>query len=181
MDRINLLEYSKLTDTIQYDAILKHLKPCNKFAGGSIDFNKLTYKDVRSCLHLMKSINDWNNAKDLFCLAFQVKEDSFWNVAIDEYYSAQNYLIKTFKELQERETKLLQSINADAGFWEMAGGQKLNKFSNLMPLVQLGEIYHIYPYDLQDKPYNEILTLLVLHKEKAEVNDSYSKLKSKSK
>ena len=181
MDRINLLEYSKLTDTIRYDAVLKHLKPCNKFACGKVDFNKLTYKDVRSCLHLMKTINDWNTAKDLFCLAFRVSETNFWQTSIDEYYSAQNYLIKTFKELQERETKLLQSINADAGFWEMAGGQRLNKFSNLMPLVQLGEIYHIYPYDLQDKPYNEILTLLVLHKEKSEVNDSYSKLKSKSK
>jgi hypothetical protein len=61
----------------------------------------------------------------------------------------------------------------------MAGGARLNKFSNLMPLVQLGEIYHIYPYKLQNKVYNEILTLLVLHKEKAEVSEAYSKLKQK--
>ena len=48
-----------------------------------------------------------------------------------------------------------------------------------MPLVQLGEIYSIYPYDLKNKPYNEILTLLVLHKEKAEVQNEYNKLKYK--
>ena len=177
MDKINLLEYSKLTETTNYDVILKHLKPQNKFGSGKIDFNKLTYKDVRSCLHLIKNVKDWEGQKELFCLAFNVV--SFWEVAIDEFYSAQNYLIKTFIELQQRETKLLQSIDADSGKWSMAGGDRLNKFSNLMPLVQLGEIYSIYPYDLQNKPYNEILTLLVLHKEKAEINNAYSKLKSK--
>jgi hypothetical protein len=179
MDKINLSEYRELKSTVEYDAVLKHLKPLNSFRGGKIDFNKLTYKDVRSCLHLMKEMKDWDNIKDLFCLAYGVSEYKFWEAEIDEYYSAQNHLIKAFTELQERESKLLQSINADAGFWEMAGGSRLNKFSNLMPLVQLGEIYHVYPYDLQDKAYNEILTLLVLHKEKAEVNEAYSKLKQK--
>ena len=177
MDRINLLEYSKLINTTQYDVVLKHLNPVNIFAGSKIDFNKLTYKDVRSCLHLMKSVKDWESQKELFCLAFGI--DEFWQVAIDEFFAAQNYLIKTFVDLQKRETKLLQSIDADTGKWSMAGGDRLNKFSNLMPLVQLGEIYSIYPYDLQGKPYNEILTLLVLHKEKAEVNKAYSNLKSK--
>lgn len=172
-------EYCRLIDTVEIDFVFKHLKPKNSFAGGKINFNTLTYKEVRSCLHLMQNIKDWNNAKELFCLAFNVKV--FFDVEIDEYFSAQNYLIKTFKELQNKETKLLKSINADAGLWEMAGGHKLNKFSNLMPLVQLGEIYGLYPYDLQDKPYNEILTLLVLHKEKNEVNFEFSKLKNKSK
>ena len=177
MDRIKLLEYSKLRDTMQYDVVLKHLKPVNSFANGKIDFNKLTYKDVRSCLHLMNSVKDWEGQKELFCLAFNT--ETFLEAFIDEFYSAQNYLIKTFIDLQKRETKLLQSIDADTGKWSMAGGDRLNKFSNLMPLVQLGEIYSIYPYDLQNKPYNEILTLLVLHKEKAEINNAYSKLKSK--
>lgn len=177
MDRINLLEYSKLSNTTQYDVVMKHLKPVNSFANGTIDFNKLTYKDVRSCLHLMANVKDWEVQKELFCLAYGV--ELFWEVYIDEFFAAQNYLIKTFVDLQKRETKLLQSIDADTGKWSMAGGDRLNKFSNLMPLVQLGEIYSIYPYDLQNKPYNEILTLLVLHKEKAEINNAYSKLKSK--
>jgi hypothetical protein len=179
MDKINLFEYRSLKNTIEYDSILKHLKPLNSFGGGTIDLNKLTYKDVRSCLHLMKDLKEWDNIEELFCLAYGIEKVKFWLIGIDEYYSAQNYLIKSFTDLQVREGKLLQSINADAGYWEMAGGSKLNKFSNLMPLVQLGEIYNIYPYDLQDKVYNEILTLLVLHKEKAEVQESYSKLKQK--
>ena len=177
MDRINVLEYSKLKNTTPYDVVLKHLKPVNSFGGGTIDLNKLTYKDIRSCLHLIGSIKDWEGQKELFCLAFNT--ETFWEVYIDFFFSAQNYLVATFVDLQKRETKLLQSIDADTGKWSMAGGERLNKFSNLMPLVQLGEIYSIYPYDLQNKPYNEILTLLVLHKEKAEVNNAYSKLKSK--
>lgn len=177
MNNITILEYSKLEDATEYDLVLKHLKPKNSFAGGSIDFNKLTYKDVRSCIHLMTNAINWETTKELFCVAFGVV--TFWECTIIDYYAAQNYIVKTFKELQERESKLLQSIDADTGLWELAGGAKLNKFSNIMPLIQLGEIYHIYPYDLQNKPYNEILLLLVAHKEKSEVQNEYTKLKSK--
>lgn len=177
MDRINLLEYSKLKDTKSYDVVLKHMNPKNIFGGGAVNLNRLTYKEVRSCIHLMKNMKDWENIKDLFCLAFNT--NLFWNESIDEFYAAQNYLIKTFKDLQSRESKLLQSIDSDMGLWSMAGGDKLNKFSNIMPLIQLGEIYSVYPYDLQDKPYNEILTLLVAHKERNEVQNAYSKLKNK--
>lgn len=137
---------------------------------------------------------DWDSTKELFCIAFGIEEDDkreedtfvfdkitkgFWNSSIIDYYAAQNYIVKTFKELQEKETKLLQSISADSGLWELAGGAKLNKFSNIMPLIQLGEIYSIYPYDLQEKPYNEILLLLVAHKEKNEVQNKYNELKAK--
>jgi hypothetical protein len=195
MDNISILEYSKLSDTTEYDLVLKHLNPKNSFAGGSIDFNKLTYKDVKSCIHLMTNAIDWNKTAELFCIAFGIElhdkivpdtlifdktVKGFWSETIVNYYAAQNYIVKTFKELQERESKLLQSIDADTGLWELAGGAKLNKFSNIMPLIQLGEIYHIFPYDLQNKPYNEILLLLVAHKEKGEVQAEYNRLKSKA-
>lgn len=194
MDNISILEYSKLLDSTEYDLVLKHLTPKNSFAGGQIDFNKLSYKDVKSCIHLMTKAIDWDSTKELFCIAFGIEEDDkreedtfvfdkitkgFWNSSIIDYYAAQNYIVKTFKELQEKETKLLQSISADSGLWELAGGAKLNKFSNIMPLIQLGEIYSIYPYDLQEKPYNEILLLLVAHKEKNEVQNKYNELKAK--
>jgi hypothetical protein len=45
----------------------------------------------------------------------------------------------------------------------------------------LGELFSIYPFDLQKKPYNEILVLLVALKERGEVNQQFSKLKSKIK
>ncbi len=177
MDNITILEYSKLSDTTEYDLVLKHLKPKNSFAGGEIDFNKLSYKDVKSCIHLMTKAIDWNSTKELFCIAFNIK--TFWECSIVDYYSAQNYIIKSFKELQERESKLLKSIDVNEGLWELAGGDRLNKFSNVMPLIQLGEVYSIYPYDLQEKPYNEILLLLVAHKEKNEVQNEYNRLKAK--
>ena len=185
MDRINLLQYTKLKDTSNYDAVLKHLKPKNRFAGGTIDFEKLSYKEVRFCLALLNDISsdrklkDWKKLEELFITAYSVNHAGFWNADIDEYYSAVNYLVKTFSELLKKESNLLSSISSDAGIWEQAGGSKLDKFSNVMPLVQLGEIYNIYPYDLQDKPYNEILLLLFLHKEKSEINAEYSRLKSK--
>ena len=196
MDRITVKEYSILKDTANYDAVLPFLKPRNKLSNGKIDFNRLSYSDVRKCLMLIKNVDSWEKQKDLFCLAYGINEENtkvphnvmfdktikgFWNCEIDEFFSAQNYLLKSFKELLEREKKLLQSISINTGLWEQAGGNRLDKFSNIMPLVQLGEIYNIFPYDLQNRPYNEILTLLVCHKEKNEVNYEYDKLRTKHK
>lgn len=196
MNRITVKEYSMLKDTSIYDAVLPFLKPKNKLSDGTIDLNKLSYSDVRKCLMLIKNVDSWEKQKDLFCLAYGINEfdtkkshtvlqdkiiKGFWGCEIDEFFSAQNYLIKALKELLEREKKLLQSISVNQGLWEQAGGNRLDKFSNVMPLVQLGEIYGIYPYELQHKPYNEILTLLVCHKEKNEVNYEYEKLRSKQK
>jgi hypothetical protein len=185
MDSITILQYSKLKDTTVYDAILPYLKPKNKMLYGKIDYNVLTYGEVRICLELLKNIDNWQKQKDLFTIAFGLnnkkKKETFWHCPVDEYFSALNYLTLSFKKLLEREARLLKSINHNSQFWEQAGGKKLDKFSNLMPLIQLGEIYGIYPYDLKDKAYNEILTLLVAHKEKSEVNYEYDKLRTKHK
>lgn len=186
MESITIKQYASLSDTTVYDAVLPYLKPKNKLLYGKIDFNVLSYSDVRKCLELMKKMDTWDKQKELFDTAFGLKDEvgtkkiTFWDCPIDEYFSALNYLTLTFKKLLEREARLLKSINHNAVLWEEAGGKRLDKFSNLMPLLQLGEIYGIYPYDLKDKPYNEILTLLVANKEKAEVNYEYDRLRTKT-
>jgi hypothetical protein len=191
MDRITVREYITLQNTGVYDAVLPFLKPKNKLSNGRIDFNRLSYADVRKCLTMLKGIDSWEKQKNLFCLAYGINEEDtketrnvmfdkinkgFWNCEIDEFFSAQNYLVKAFTDLVAREQKLLKSISVNTQLWEQAGGKRLDKFSNIMPLVQLGKIYGVFPYDLQHKPYNEILTLLVLHKEENEVNNEYEKL-----
>lgn len=191
MDRITVREYITLQDTGVYDAVLPFLKPKNKLSNGRIDFNRLSYADVRKCLTMLKGIDSWEKQKNLFCLAYGISEEDtketrnvmfdkinkgFWNCEIDEFFSAQNYLVKAFTDLVAREQKLLKSISVNTQLWEQAGGKRLDKFSNIMPLVQLGKIYGVFPYDLQHRPYNEILTLLVLHKEENEVNNEYEKL-----
>jgi hypothetical protein len=179
MKKIKTKEYFRKTDISEYDLILKHLKPKDNFNGKKLNFSVLTYKDVRSCIYLLNNLSTIENIEQLFCLAFGIDADTFWNSKVQEFYACRNYLIKKFKDVQERESKLLQSIGVDSGLWMQAGGKKLDKFSNIMPLIQLGEIYGIYPYDLQCKPYEEILLLLVAHKEKSEVQNEYSRLKNK--
>jgi len=179
MTRVNLLEYFKEADTIEYDFVLKNLKPKNLFLGGAINFNKLSYQDVIICFDLISKIESKEALSDLFCLAYNVTD--FYSASVEEFFSAKNYLIKSFSELKEKQINLLSSIDSDSHLWEIAGGKKLNKFNDLMPLVQLGEIYGIFPHDLRQRPYNEIFVLLVLHKEKNEVTNAYSKLKHKQK
>lgn len=179
MEDITLAEYFALEDCSEYDAVLKHLKPVNKLGEGKINLNRLSYKQVRVCIQAMKTGKTVDQLKALFCMAYNVPSHEFLKFGVKEFFAAQNYLIKEFFNLQQREAKLLSSIDADTYLWEMAGGERLNKFSNLMPLVQLGEIYGLWPYDLESKPYTEVLTLLVLHKEKNEVQKKYNELKAK--
>jgi hypothetical protein len=66
MDKIKSSEY-ELKSTIEYDVCFKAPKTVKQFRRrGKIDFNKLTYKDVRSCLHLMKEMKDWATLKICF-------------------------------------------------------------------------------------------------------------------
>jgi hypothetical protein len=178
MQDISLQKYFALSNRIPYDSVLRHAKPKNLLSGKAMNVNTMTYKEVRICLELIRKGESVEQLQDLFCLAFGINPEEFMGASVKEFFPAQNHLIKTFEDLQKRESKLLTSIDSDSALWELAGGDKLNKFSNLMPLVQLGEIYHIFPYDLEDRKYAEILTLLVLHKEKADVQKAYSKLKT---
>lgn len=178
MQDITLKKYFGLSNRLPYDVLLRASKPKNLLGGSLMNANALTYKEVRMCLEYIRKGETIDELIDLFTLAFKIDKETLLACKVTEFFSAQSYLIETFTNLQKRESNLLSSIDADQDLWQMAGGDKLNKFSNLMPLVQLGEIYNVYPYDLENKPYSEILVLLVLHKEKSEVQKKYSELKN---
>lgn len=179
LNKIRLSKYAKLADRSQYEAVLKYQKPINRFGTGRISFDRLSYKDVQKCIKLIKAGKSFEQLKELFCIAYGVTDKVFWKVEVTEYFAAQNYLIKAFFDLQQRESKLLKSDSADSALWQMAGGDRLNKYSPIMPLMQLGEIYKIWPYELQDKPYNEVFILLLANKEKSEVQKDFNTLKQK--
>lgn len=176
MKQLTVKNYFELKETLSYDVLLKSLKPKNYFSGVKMDINNFSYIKVRS---LFKLSQNPKLAKELFMLAFGVTEQEFFNETITNLFAAQNYLYDLIKKLIKKESDLLKSIGTDANIWQRAGGDKLNVFSDLLPLVQLGEIYSIYPLDLQEKKYNEILVLLTLHKTKSEVMSEYQTLKSK--
>lgn len=181
MDKLTIRQYSQLLDTLEYELILNALKPLNLFCNSKLDYNKITYAEVRKLFYLANKGKTLDDMCEMFCIAFNIEANDYWNASIDSYFSARNFIIKYLKETQEKESKLLKSVDADAGLWQQAGGDSLNVFSDLMPLVQLGEIYGLFPYDLQYRPYNEILTLLVLHNKKNQVQNKYNELKSKQK
>jgi hypothetical protein len=179
MKNITVQEFCKLYDAVDYDNILKFQKPKNIFCDKKLDLNKITYLQVRNIFKVIQKGTTFDELFEMFEIAFGITKFEFYNTKISEYYAARNYLIKFYEETIVKESKLLKSINIDQGAWQSAGGENLNAFSDLMPLVQIGEIYSIYPYDLQHKPYNEILTLLVAHKRRDEINSRYNEIKNK--
>ena len=179
MNNITVKKYSRLVDVSGY-RFLEHLNPVNSFNGVEFDSNKITYKEMRSIVHLLKTGNDWNSLQEVFNIMYGSSSDVFEYSRLTEFYACRNFIFDYVVKMQKRETRLLQSISVDSELWRTAGGDRLNKFSNIMPLKQLGELYSIWPYDLQHKPYNEILTLLVTHKETSEVQNEFSRLKHKT-
>lgn len=176
MNNITVKKYSKLNDVREYE-ILEHLNPINLFNSVVFSPNKITYKEVRSVVHLLKTGKDWDSLYEVFNIMYNVSREEFDSTNIVEFYACRNYIFSYINKTQERESKLLQSISADSELWKTAGGERLNKYSNIMPLKQLGEIYSVYPYDLENKPYNQILTLLVCHKDTSSVQQEFSRLK----
>lgn len=180
LKNLSIRKYTQSNQKFLYDTLLSNLKPKNSFLSHEINLNTISYIDVRKMFKLAKeSTNDIVSIKDLFLIAYDVSEEDFWNAPIVDGFSAKAFIIKFLNDTQKKEEKLLKSIGVQNDKWAIAGGDRLNVFSDLMPLVQIGEIYGIYPFDLQHKPYNEILTLLVVHKTKMEVQNKYNELISK--
>lgn len=181
LDDISVAEYLALSEPMRrpYEAVLKHLKPVNKLAGGEINRTTITYTRVKKCLKLLQTGKTKKDLEALYCLAFEISSEAFLLASVSEFFAAQNYVLNFFVNLQKREAALLASVDMDASLWEASGGEKLNKFGNLSPLAQLGGLYGVWPFDLENKPYLEILTLLTYHKTLGEVQKEYSNLKQK--
>jgi hypothetical protein len=80
--------------------------------------------------------------------------------------------------LHKKESDLLNSISADIGIWQQAGGDSLNEFSDVLPLSQLAKIYGGYPFDYGQKKYVEIVYLLRMNNVQSQVENEYQKLKN---
>lgn len=179
MNNITLGKYRELTDVSEYK-ILEKLNPVNLL--NSVEFNQedITYKEMRMIVALLKNGTDWKSLHNVFKIMYGITETDFYKRDVVEFFQCRNYVFDYVMRMQKRESSLLKSISTDTELWRTAGGDRLNKFSNIMPLIQLGELFSIYPYDLEDKKYNEILVLLVAIKERGEVQQAFSKLKHKT-
>lgn len=181
MKNITIKQYATLADTTKYDAILKHLKPKNYFCKNKAKIGDNTYSEVMHCYKLIKKIDNWEKMFELYEICYKVSETDFWNETIVNFWHSLNYLIETFKAMQQKENELLSGSNVNHSLWERAGGNTLKTFSVISPLDDLGQRYGMYPFDLMEKKYNQILILLSLTKRKDAVLAKYSELKAKQK
>lgn len=179
MRNISLKTYAVMKDTSKYDVILEHLNPCASFMGKSLDIMSMPYTNVKHCIRLLNRIKDWEGIIELFHVCFDIDTETFWKSGVKEYYAARKAVIKGFETVVSNEVKLLASTSTDAAMWQMAGAESLNQFSDTLPLVQLGEKFGMYPFEIGRKPYSEVLSLLVQIKRQGEVETEYKKLTSK--
>ena len=110
MDKLTIKQYSQLFDTLEYDLILNALKPLNKFCNSKLDYNKITYAEVRKLFYLSNNGKTLDDMCNMFVIAFNIDKQTFWSASIEEYFSAKNYIVKYLKDTQEKEVKLLKSI-----------------------------------------------------------------------
>lgn len=176
MINITIKEYATSTKQSLYTP-LENCVPKPEFGVHVMDVKQMSYEDVKAVIRTLRNFKNWNSIKDVFETCFKIDEDAFWSGKILDFFIAKNYIIETFKKLVEREKKLLQSISKDSVLWEAAGGNRLDKYGDVLPLNQLGKIYGIYPFELKDYKYYDILTLLSLEKDQSEVERRFHELK----
>ena len=180
MNDINVKQYFKLKldKRFPYDALLNTVKP-KDILGFKIDL--LSWDDVKGINKRLQKANSLDEVFEVFQLAFKISKESFLNIDIVKYFQIKKFLIDKFVYLHKNEGLLLQSDSVDVGLWELAGGRKLDYFSDNLPLSQLAKIYGGYPFDYGKRPYNEIVYLLKMNKEQSEVDNKYQELKTKQK
>ena len=170
MKNINVKQYLELKNKFQYDLLLTALQPINIFEKNINDFS---YLDVINLFNFAKVQDDYS----LFELFYNLKKYEFEFLNVVDYFASKKFIINFLKVTAERQSKLLNSISVDNEKWKLVERGRLNKFSDIMPLVQLAEIYKVYPFDLQNKPYSEIFSLLVLHKTRRDIENDFNRLK----
>lgn len=177
MKNITIKEFLKVKeiDHLSYDMVLKLLKPNNNFNGLSINEKTIKYSEVKYLFKLASK----NKYKEIILYFYNVKEATFLDSGIFEYYAVKNYIDSFIVRIAKKESQALKGDNNDAILWEQAGGNRLKIFNDILPIMELAETYSLYPFDIMEKPYNEVFTLLVANKIKKEVLNKFNDLKYK--
>lgn len=177
MKQITVTEYLKLPDLkrLEYDMILTSLKAKELL---KMDINALTYNEVKSIFKILQKAKHPDDIQNVFEYAFKINADAFYNLPITKYFQLKKYISEYFVNLHKKEHDLLNSISADIGIWEQAGGSSLNEFSDILPLSQLAKIYGGYPFDYGQKKYVEIIYLLRMNNVQSQVENEYQKIKN---
>ncbi len=178
MKQINVREFLKLpiSQQIMYTSLLECVKPKPLL---SVKISELSYNTVKT---LFKELTkDVPNLEMIFTEAFKITKEDYLNLPIQNFFILKKYIDTFFVSLRENEVKLLQSVSADSGLWETAGGRELDEFSDVLPLSQLAKIYGGYPFELGEKNYVEIIYLLRMNNKQGQVQNEFDTLKAKQK
>lgn len=178
MKQITIKEYLELSEEkkVPYLALMQHLKPKEHY---KVNLDDLTYNEVKGLFNKLRTAKDEMDIKSIFISAFKITENDFLSLTIQKFFQIKKYLSEYFVFLHKRESELLQSVNADIGLWEMAGGKTLEEFSDVLPLSQLAKIYGGYPFDWGEKKYIEIIYLLRMNNKQTQVENEFNRLKNK--
>jgi hypothetical protein len=178
MKQITVRQYTELPPQKQlpYITLFTSLK---EKALLKIKINELSYNEVRSIFKKLSTSAEIEDVKDIFVIALKIDELEFYELPLQNFFQIKKYISNYFVNLQKKEVQLLQSVNEDTGVWDMAGGERLNEFADILPLSQLAKIYGGYPFDYGTKKYVEIIYLLRMNNIQGQVENEYQKLKSK--
>lgn len=175
---ITVGEYIKLDERgrFKYDALFGSLK---KKEWLKIDLNDLTYNEVKNVFKKLSVSKSDEDIIFIFTTVYKITKEDLFSLPLHKFFQLKKNLTEYFVFLNKREYDLLQSVDADSGLWEMAGGKELNEFSDVLPLSQLAKIYGGYPFDYGEKKYIEIIYLLRMNNKLSKVEARYQELKRK--
>ena len=176
MINISLREFVGLADPSEYE-VLEALQPSNTFAGRTTDIQNLKYMQVRYCIKLLQKVDSWDVVIEVFKICFAIENDNeFWEQGVKDFYQAKRYILRELSTIVAAEAKIMEGKSTNQELWTLAGADKLRKFNDTMPLLQLGKLLGMYPYDLGEKPFKEVFSLIAMNKIYNDVESAYQSL-----
>lgn len=181
MRNVPLSQYLKSHTTNPLNLVLNAIKAKDNFPDKPFDLNKLTYNHIRQINRKLRDLKEIKDFVSVISIAYQCEEFEVLELPITNFFEIKKFIQEKIISLLEKENKILSSADADAELWQMAGGDKLNQYADILPLDRLAKLYGGYPLKYGEKKYVEIIYLLSMNAMHDRVDKKFYELKNQIK
>jgi len=163
--------------------LLKSMRDKPIFLGKVPSYDNLTYGQAKFIFQLIsdnKGVIPNEGLAEVFSYVYGVTEDEVLDASLTDVYRALNPVMAVIKSVRDLEIKMLGGGDeVKKALYKQAAGTLLDGFDYILPLIELGKTYGLYPYDISKKKFTEILVLRAAESRLSQVDKKFTELSTK--
>lgn len=159
-----------------YLHIIRNLEPINKIYHIEFDgFWNTSYEKYITVKKIISSQTEgWEFEAINIC--FNLTYPQIKNLSVYTFFSTIDYVSKNLLEILEKEKALQREPNFEL---LESGVEKLNKYGEVLTIDSLARSYGVSWEEIGKWKYSKIFTILMLEKERAEIQEQYMKIQER--